>query len=406
MDFLEGLRTALLSLVANPLRSLLTLLGVIIGVTAIIAVVAVINGLDLYVGEKIITLGPSSFEVSRFGIITNRKQFLEALRRNRNLRFADLEALRAHCTFPELVGAKVQGDSDVRYGRKIVRSVDVKGITPEILLIEPYEVQLGRGITADENDRAAAVVFLGADVAETLFGSVEPVGKVVKVFGRSFEVIGVGARRGTVFGHSRDNYVQIPIQTYRKQCGQRDSIAIVIRVGDPKDMEEAMDEVRVLLRARHHLRYDEPDDFGFVSAEALNKLWRDLSRTIFQIALFVVGISLVVGGIVIMNIMLVSVIERTREIGLRKAIGARHRDVRRQFVTEAAVLAAVGGLVGVAFAYGATVAIRKLSPLPAAFPWWAPVLAMSISSAVGVFFGLYPAAKAARLNPIEALRSE
>jgi putative ABC transport system permease protein len=406
MNFSEGFRIALWSLAANPLRSFLTLLGIIIGVTAIISVVAVINGLNSYVEEKIITLGPSSFEVNRFGIITNRKEFLDALRRNRELRMGDVKAIKEYCTLAELVAVKVYTNADIRYGRKAVRSVSVVGITPEILLVEPYEVESGRPITHEENNRGAAVTFIGYDVAQELFGSVDPIGKKIKAHGRSFEVVGVGAKRGSVFGHSRDNYGLIPLQTFQKQSGQRSSVSIVIRTEAPEDVEQAMDEVRTVLRARHHLRHWERDDFGFVSAEALNALWRSLSRTIFQVALFVVGISLVVGGIVIMNIMLVSVIERTREVGLRKAVGARQRDIERQFLIESAVLSAVGGLTGVAFAYAATLAIRKFSPLPAAFPWWAPALALGISSAVGIFFGIYPARKAARLNPIEALRSD
>jgi putative ABC transport system permease protein len=406
MDILEGFRIAVWSLVANPLRSFLTLLGVIIGVTAIISVVAVINGLNIYVQEKMITLGPGSFEVNRFGIITNRKQFLEAIRKNRVLRLSDAEAVRERCELAERVAVKVYGDADVRYRGQLVSSVTMKGINHQIMLVESYEIQAGRIISEDDVDRATPVTFVGADVAEKLFGTVDPVGKEIKLQGKTFEVIGVGARRGSVFGQSRDNYVLIPITTFRKNFGTRNSVAIVVRTRDPRDVERAMDEVRVILRARHHIRYSDPDDFGFINAEALNRLWSEMSRTIFQVALFVVGISLVVGGIVIMNIMLVSVIERTREIGVRKAIGARHRDIRRQFLIESAVLAAAGGLTGVSIAYGVTWAVRSFSPLPAVFPWWAPALALSLSSAVGLFFGLYPAAKAAKLNPIEALRSE
>ncbi len=406
MSFTEGLRVALESLVTNPLRSFLTLLGIVIGVSAIIAVVAVINGLNLYVEEKIIRLGPSSFEVNRFGIITNRKDFLKAIRRNPPLRASDGFAVRERCPLAELVGMKAYGQTEVRYGNRLVRSVQLKGITPEILTVEPYELAAGRAIAEDDQERAAAVVFLGSDIAEEVFGPVDPIGREVKLGGRSFEVIGVGAKRGSVFGMSRDNYALIPISTFQKIFGSRESIGIVVRARSGTDVEQTMDDVRVVLRARHHLRYEEEDDFGIVSPEALNALWRNMSRTIFQIALFVVGISLVVGGIVIMNIMLVSVIERTREIGVRKAIGARHRDIRRQFLIESAVLASAGGVMGVTIAYAATIAIRTFSPFPAAFPWWAPVLAISISSAVGIFFGLYPAAKAARLNPIDALRSE
>jgi putative ABC transport system permease protein len=406
VSFFEGFRIALSSLVANPLRSFLTLLGIIIGVVAIIAVVAVINGLNLYVEEKIVTLGPTSFEVNRFGIITNRKDFFEALRRNPRLRVSDAEAVRNYTTLPELIGVKVQSGGTVRYRDRTLYSVQVRGVTAEILRIEPYEVLAGRAISREEELRAAAVTFIGSDVANELFGVLDPIGRSLKILGRSFEVIGVATPQGSVFGQSRDNYVLIPFSTFQKHMGYRDSVSIVVRVREPEEVEAAMDEVRVVLRARHHLDYSEPDDFGFISSAALNSLWRDLSKTIFRIALFVVGISLVVGGIVIMNIMLVSVIERTREIGVRKAVGARHADIQKQFLIESAVLAGAGGLIGIAGAWGATWLVRTYSPLPAVFPWWAPVLALGISSTVGIFFGLYPAAKAARLNPIEALRSE
>jgi putative ABC transport system permease protein len=406
VNLAEGLRIALWSLVANPLRSFLTLLGIIIGVTSIIAVVAVINGLDLYVSEKLVTLGPTSFEVNRFGIITNRKQFLEAVRRNPELRISDADLVRTHAALAEDVGVKMSRSIDLKHGNRTVLGVSLRGVTPEIFRIEPYEVASGRALNSDDDSRALAVAFLGSDVATELFCALDPIRRSVKIRGRSFQVVGVGTPQGSVFGQSRDNYVIIPLGTYRKQYGQHESVSIVVRTREAEDVEQAMDQVRVVLRARHHLRPLEPDDFGFVSAEAINSLWRDLSRTIFQIAIFVVGISLVVGGIVIMNIMLVSVIERTREIGLRKAIGARERDIRRQFLIESVVLAAAGGLVGLILAYLTTWAIRSFSPLPAEYPWWAPALALGISSAVGIFFGILPARKASRLNPIEALRCE
>jgi putative ABC transport system permease protein len=406
MNLVEGLRVSFESLIAHPLRSFLTLLGIVIGVCAIIAVTAVIHGLNVYVAERIIRLGPGSFEANRFGIITNRKGFLEAIRRNPPLKVADGNAVRERCPLAELVAMKTYGETDVRYQGRVARSASLKGITPEILVVEPYELAAGRAITEDDVSRAAALAFLGSDLAESLFGPIDPIGREVKVGGRSFEVVGVAAKRGAVFGQSRDNFVIVPISTFQKIFGSRESIAIVVRARDPAEVEQAMDEVRVVLRARHHLRHDEKDDFGIVHPEALNALWKNLSRTIFQVAVFIVGISLVVGGIVIMNIMLVSVIERTREIGVRKAVGARHRDIRRQFLIESAMLALAGGAIGLALAYAATAAIRGLSPLPAAFPWWAPLVALSISSAVGIFFGLYPASKAAGLNPIEALRKE
>ncbi|HVR75818.1 MAG TPA: ABC transporter permease [Planctomycetota bacterium] len=406
MSFTEALRVALESLITNPLRSLLTLLGIVMGVTAIIAVVAIINGLNIYVQERIIKLGPSSFEVNRFGIITNRKDWMEAIRRNLPLRVSDGAAVKARCPLAEVVAMKAWSSADVRHGRKVVRSASMKGVTSSLFSVEPYDLQSGRFLTEDDDQRATSVAFIGSDIAEELFGPVDPIGKDVKLRGRSFEVIGVAVKRGSVFGQSRDNYVLIPLSKFQKTFGSRESIGIVVRARSPEVIEQSMDEVRVVLRARRHLRYEEKDNFGVVSSDALNALWRSMTSTIFQVALFVVGISLVVGGIVIMNIMLVSVIERTREIGVRKALGARHRDIRRQFLMESCVLASAGGLMGVGLAYAATVTIRSVSPFPAAFPWWAPLLALSISSAIGIFFGLYPAAKAARLNPIEALRSD
>jgi len=406
MNLLEGLRIAIWSLLANPLRSFLTLLGIIIGVTAIIATVAVINGLNLYVEEKMITLGPGSFEVNRFGIITSHRQYHEAILRNPELNLNDAEAIRDRCSLIWRMGVKVYHGAEVRYRNRTAQGVGLNGSTPELMRIEAYDVESGRLIQDEEDARAAWVAFIGADIADNLFGQLEAVGRQILVRGRRFEVIGVGARRGTVFGQSRDNYVVIPLSTFRKTFGSRDSVQIVCQVREPGDLEQAMDEVRVVLRSRHHLRYNDGDDFGFISADALNTLWKNLSQMIFQIALFVVGISLVVGGIVVMNIMLVSVVERTREIGLRKAIGARHRDIRRQFLMESVVLSAAGGLAGVLFAWMASLAIRFFTPLPAVFPLWAPLVAVSISAAVGIFFGLWPARKASLLNPIEALRSE
>lgn len=406
MSLLECLRLALESLIANPLRSFLTLLGIVMGVSAIIAVVAVIHGLNVYVEERIIRLGPTSFEVNRWGIITNHKDFQNALRRNPPLRRADGVAVRERCDSAELVALKGYGQAEARHGNQLVRSAQLRGITPEILSVEPYEVAEGRGIAPEDEQRSSRVAFIGQDLVDVLFGSTEPIGKSIKLDGRSFEVIGVAAKRGSVFGQSRDNFALVPLSTLQKMFGSRESLSIVVRAREVGQVEQLMDEVRAVIRARHHLRYDEQDDFGIVSPEALSTLWKNMSRTIFQVALFVVGISLVVGGIVIMNIMLVSVIERTREIGVRKALGARHRDIKKQFLVESCVLSACGGAMGVALAYAASVAIRTFSPFPAQFPWWAPLLALSISSAVGIFFGLYPASRAAGLNPIEALRSE
>ena len=406
MDFREALSIAWGSLIANPLRSFLTLFGIIVGVTAIIAVIAVINGLNLYVQERMITLGPASFEVNRFGMIMSREEFLRAIRRNREIKMADAAAIRERCPLVKRLAIKAYESADVAWRNLSAQNVSIKGATPEILLVETYEIGAGRALSDEDETRGASVTFLGADVADLLFPSADPIGKEVKISGRRYEVIGVGARRGEVFGQSRDNYALIPLSTHRKAYSARNFLSFVIEAQSPDLVEACMDEVRTVLRARHHLAYKADDDFGMVTAEGMQAFWRRMTSTIFQVALFVVGISLVVGGIVIMNIMLVSVIERTREVGLRKALGARHRDIRRQFMLESALLASAGGIVGVILAWGIALAMNRFSPLPAVFPWWAPFLALGLSSMVGLFFGIYPAVKAARLHPIEALRSE
>ena len=406
MSFLEGVRIALGAIRTNLLRSFLTLLGIIIGIGAIISVIAIINGLNLYVAENLSNFGTNVFVVERIGLITNNEEFMDALRRNKKLKPEDARALERNCKLSEAVAMEVHTTEDLRRGAEEVHDVDVGGIEPAIIAIEPYDVAEGRTITEEENGRAATVCFIGHDIAVNLFGPIDPIGKLLRIRDREFEVVGTAKQKGSVFGFSRDNYVKIPFTTLRKIFGSRRSVNISVKAAEGVAMEDAMDEARAVLRARHHLRYGDPDDFGFLTSEGINDLWHDLTQTIFLVAIFVVGISLVVGGIVIMNIMLVSVIERTREIGVRKAVGARQRDIVLQFLVESVTLSCVGGAIGVAGAYALSWAIRTFSPLPARFPLWAPLLAFGICATIGVFFGLQPARKAARLDPIEALRTE
>ena len=406
MKVAEATRLAVESIWANRLRSFLTLLGVIIGIAAIVATTAVIEGLNKYVAEKLSDLGTGTFTVRRFGLITNRQQFLDAARRNRRLRLEDALAVQDLCTTAKSVAWQVTLKDDVHRGDAQLKSCDVGGIKPEILEIEPFDVADGRVILPFEDERAVPVAFVGHDVVEQLFPDVDPVGKHPRIEGKPVRIVGVAEKKGSFLGFSQDNFVKIPFSLHRKLYGTKRSVRISVQVADAARMEECMDEVRVILRARHHLRPNDDDDFDMLSAAGINDLWKSLTTAIFSIALFVVGISLVVGGIVIMNIMLVSVIERTREIGVRKAVGARQRDIVQQFLIESTLLSCIGGVFGIALAFAVSSLLATYTPLPAAFPPWAPPVAFVVCAGIGVFFGISPARRAARLDPIEALRTE
>lgn len=403
--FVEYAGVALDSLRANKLRSFLTLLGIIIGITSIIAVISVMEGLDRYWKEKISNFGPNTFVVSQFPIITDPDKFFEALKRNPEIHSDDAEAIERSCTTCEEVGVESQRLARVRYTSRSLEQVDMSGITPNILHIEPYEVETGRILLDWEDDHSQFVTFIGFDVADKLFEGTDPIGKRIQIEEHWYTVVGVAKKRGTVFGFSRDNFVKIPLSAFQKVYGSRRSVDISVKAY-PGRLQDAQDQARLVVRTRHHLSYHDEDDFGLITSEGVNQLFDDLTRVIFLVILFIVGISLVVGGIVIMNIMLVSVVERTKEIGVRKAVGARQRDVINQFLVEAVVLCCTGGAIGVAFAYGISTVISGLTPLPSSFPLWAPLVAFGLSTLIGVFFGIYPARRAGQLDPIEALRAE
>lgn len=406
MNVVEATRLAVESIWANRLRSFLTLLGVIIGIASIVATFAVIQGLNKYVEEKLSNLGQGVFTVQRFGIITNRQDFLDAIRRNRPLRREDAYAVRDRCTSASNVAWQVRSTADLKRGANELLSVEIGGITPGILEIEPFDVADGRILLPFEDQRAVPVAFIGSDVAERLFPGVDPLGKKLRIKGTAVKVVGVAEKKGSFMGFSQDNFVKIPYGLHRKLYGSSRSLRISVQAADSSRMDDTMDEVRAVLRARHHLRPADDDDFDILTSAGINDLWRSMTATIFSIAIFVVGISLVVGGVVIMNIMLVSVIERTREIGVRKAVGARQIDIVQQFLIESILLSCIGGAVGIAIAFGAAELLSTYTPLPAEFPMWAPVAAFLVCTSIGVFFGIHPAKRAANLDPIDALRTE
>jgi putative ABC transport system permease protein len=271
-------RIALGAIRANVLRSFLTLLGIIIGITAIISVIAIINGLNLYVADNLSNFGPGVYVITKFGIITNHEQFMDALKRNKDLKVSDARAIAQSCELAERVACEVHSNQDLKRGPEEVKEVDIGGIDPAIVDIEPYEVEEGRN-DDDENTRGAAVCFIGQDIVTNLFGTIDPIGKDMRVDGREFTVVGTAKKKGSVFGFSRDNFVKIPFTTFSKMLGSHRSVNISVKKAEGASLEESMDQARVVLRSRHHLRYADDDDFGIVTADGVNDLWQNLTAT-------------------------------------------------------------------------------------------------------------------------------
>ncbi len=401
---------ALGTLRSHKLRSFLTLFGVIISVFTLIGVMSIIEGLNAYVAEKVANFGPNTFYVNRFGIITNLKEFLEAQRRNRKFTLEDYEYLRDGLTLAEKVGALDGRIANVRARNESIEDVSLRGVTPSMVEIFRETVGSGRYISEVDYERRAMVVFVGTEITERLFPTVDPLGKTLYIDGLPFEIVGVAEKVGSVLGQSQDNFVNVPLTTYYKIWGEGPptdgGLSVGVKYSSPAVMAQAMDEARTLMRARRRQKYDEKDAFGLIASESLTNLWEQIFGGIAAVAVGVVSVFLVVGGIVIMNIMLASVTERTREIGIRKSLGARRRDILLQFLMEASVMSTAGGLAGVLAAYGVTALVVGTTSVPMRTPMWAVALALSISTGVGIFFGLWPAVKAARLDPVVALRAE
>jgi len=405
MNFREAVFIALSSLRANRLRSLLTLLGIVIGVMTVIAVVSFISGLNDYVAQKIFNLGPDVFLINRTAFVTmSVEDFIESQKR-KNLYLEDMKAVRQACTDCRSVGGSVNARAQVKYGRQFLDS-SIQGYTAEVPGILGNELESGRFLTDYDIDHARSVCVVGADIVDNLFPFVDPIGKTLTVNDRAFEVIGVGKRQGTVVGQSRDNWVTIPITLHQRMWGTRRSVQIYAKATNESLLDKAQDEARLTLRARRHLAYKANDDFSIGTNQNFLQIWFNISRAFFAVTIGIASISLLVGGIVVMNIMLVSVTERTSEIGVRKALGARRHDIMLQFLVESATLALVGGLIGIFLGSSIAIVAAWLTPLPAAIKWWAIALGLLVSTAVGLFFGIYPAKRAANMDPIEALRHE
>ncbi len=405
---LEAAKVALDSLRAAKMRSFLTLLGLILSTTTLISVMAVIHGMDIYVANAASSMGNEGFRVVRMAFIGNfdPKKFIEAQRKNPQLSRTEYAFIKQEAKLVREIGISAGRSGKVSFQGDTVDGVGITGFTSNGLELFNYQVDIGRFFTPQEDSLKRAVVFLGPDMKDRFFPNVDPTGKTISIEGRPFEVIGVAKARGSVFGQSQDNYVAIPVETYFKIYGDRTGINYNFLALDRNHLEEAQDEIKSLLRAYRHLKPDMDDTFSMVSSDTLVSAWDNLTRVIAGAAVGIVSVFMVVGGVVIMNIMLAVVTERTREIGVRKSVGAKRSDILNQFLVESSVLAGTGGLIGVTVSWLVAVAVRNFTPVPMALPASAILIGVSLSTAGGLFFGIYPARKASRLDPIVALRAE
>ncbi|MEA2204026.1 MAG: putative transport system permease protein [Blastocatellia bacterium] len=407
----ESFRVAVASLRANKLRTSLTLIGVVVGVTAVIAVVTIIKGLDQTVATTFSSQGSTVFTISkRPRVITSREDFIKFNKR-KDVTMDDAEAIFRLCTVCWRTGVAANSVETVKHGDKKSETVAVRGVSPVAMFdIDAVAIDVGRVWSEGEGAAGRELCVVGKDIGENLFGGETPdrlIGQSVNVGGRPYEIIGVLQELGKIFGQSRDNIVYIPYANYQKNFGTRDSLVVFVKTAAAADLEETEDQVRAIMRSRRGKLFDADDDgFTLETQDVFIDLYKKATENIYFVTYGVAIISLIVGGIVVMNIMLVSVTERTKEIGIRKAVGARQKDIRVQFLIEAVTVTAVGGTIGVLTGFGLAYVLALAMGFPLLISAWSAVLGVGMSSLVGIVFGLWPAWRAARLDPIEALRRE
>ncbi len=409
MHTAEAIKIALQSLWANKLRSALTLLGVVIGVAAVIAVVTFVNGINAFVAEKIFNLGADVFIMFKVSpAVTNVEHYIEGQKR-KDLTMDDYRAVREGCKLCAYVGAYARNNNGhVKYGEQSLTDTIVQGMTPAVAITQDADIDSGRMVNESDLDNDSPVVVVGPDVVDNLMPGVDPIGKEIRVDGWIYRVIGVGKKKGSVLGQSLDNWIFMPLSSWFKQYGVFNSNMRISAkaVGTGAVLSEAMDQARVILRARRHDPIGGSDSFDMENNSSLLSIWSNLTGTFFVAMIGIAAISMVVGGIVIMNIMLVSVTERTREVGIRKAMGAKRADVLLQFLIEAAILGNGGGVIGVLLGIGIAKGVTLAVGMPSEIKLWAVAAGFLLAVSVGIFFGVYPARKAASLDPIAALRFE
>ena len=406
---LEGIRIALSALRENKLRTSLTLLGNIVGTMAVIAVVSLIDGVDTYAREEIAAEGSNVVTLSQFDffeLITDFDAFLEAVRRNRALDLDDFDYLQDRAPSATVRDATIRTRSAIRSGEIGIRNALLEGRTDAYTLIENITIDQGRPISPLELQRSKAVAVIGSEIASTLWPNQDPLGRTVQMAGRHFRVIGVAAERSSQLGENRNRFAVIPITTYLKTFGDDESLSFKFRAASPEDVERLLGELRFAMRLRNKLKPSEKDNFALTTSERILTLWEQVSAAIFRALIGLVSIALVVGGVVLMNVMLVAVTERTREIGIRKALGATRANILTQFLAESVTLSLTGGITGIILGFAIASAISALTPVPSAIKAWAIAAGLIVTFVIGVLFGTYPANRAARLDPVEALRRE
>jgi putative ABC transport system permease protein len=407
-SFREAASVAADSLRSSKLRSFLTLFGIILATATLIAVMSVIHGMDVYIANSVSSMGADGFRIVKIAFLGNfdPKKFLELQKKNPELSPAEFDYLKENATLVSELGMIASRNVSASLGTQTLNALQLTGGTPNWAVLGNTQVATGRYFSDIENNHHAMVAFLGADVKNSLFGESDPVGKTIKVEGRQFTVIGSAVAKGSVFGNSQDGFIEIPIEAYFQIYGSRTGIRYAARARDQTVLEQAKDEMRMLIRARRHEQPKQDDNFSILSSDSLVGAWDKLTGAIAATAVAVVSVFMVVGGVVIMNIMLAVVTERTHEIGIRKSVGARRQDILNQFLVESSMLSGIGGLIGVILAWLVAILVRNLTPVPMSVPASAVIVGVTLSAAVGLFFGIYPAQQASKLDPIVALRVE
>lgn len=407
MEFKEAVKIALQSLWANKLRSVLTLLGVVIGVASVIAVVTLVNGANTYVATKFSSYGADVFTVSKMPQFITSSEDYERFQKRKNILFPDYEYVAENCKRCVGIGAQQATVGKLVRGTQSVTDSSIRGYTWQMPSLQNLNIMQGRGLTEADEEHASRVAIIGTDVQEHLFAGIDPLGQDLRVDGTPYTVVGISEKQGSTFGASQDNWVAVPLTSYQKSYGTSKTLTIYIKAGEagPK-LEAAADEVRVLVRSRRHDLPGEPNSFELDTNNTLVGFFSTVTKSFGAVAGAIALISLVVGGIVIMNIMLVSVTERTREIGIRKALGARPKDILLQFLIESATMALVGGVFGVVGGILVALAITLIAGFPSNVAPWSVIVGLIMATSTGIFFGVYPARKAAMLDPIVALRAD